>query len=69
MRGEILNLENGDRVIVGKIKPIGDREFCLEIHRGETGGFKNMHVLLTRMELNELEESIGAVLEPKRDPC
>ena len=52
MKAEIINIEDGGRVVLGKIKPIGNRTFCLEIHRGEPGGFENMHALMTRDELH-----------------
>jgi len=66
MKAEIVDLgDAGERIIVGKIKPIADRAFCLEIHRGETGKFANMHVLLTREELHELGEAVQSLLETK----
>lgn len=74
MKAEIVETEDG-RIIVGKIKPLGEREFCLEIHRGESGKFANMHALLTRDELHELGEAVRALLEagylgpdPRRGP-
>lgn len=69
MKAEIINVEDGSRVIVSKIKPpVGDRGFCLEIHSGEKGGFANKHALMTREELVELGEAVCALLEIKRGP-
>ena len=68
MKAEIINIEDGGRVVLGKIKPIGNRTFCLEIHRGEPGGFENMHALMTRDELHELGEAVRVMLEDGRDP-
>lgn len=65
MKAEIINLGDGERIVVGKIKPIADRAFCLEIHRGENGKFANMHVLLTREELHSLGESVRELLETR----
>lgn len=66
MKAEIIDLgDDGERLIVGNIKPLVGREFCLEIHRGEIGKFANMHVLLTREELHELGEAIQSLLETK----
>jgi hypothetical protein len=63
MKAEIIDLGGGERVVIGKIKPLGAREFCRELHRGESGKFANMHVLLTRDELAELGEAVRALLE------
>ncbi len=63
MKAEIVDLGDGERIVVGKIKPIAQREFTLELHRGESGKFVNMHVLLTRDELAELGEAVRALLE------
>lgn len=69
MKAEIINIEDGGRVIVSKIRPpIGDRGFCLEIHSGEKGGFANKFALMTREELHELGEAVRAILEDGRDP-
>jgi len=68
MKAEIVNLGDGERIVIGKIKPIAQREFTLELHRGESGKFVNMHVLLTRDELHELGEAVHALLEAGRDP-
>lgn len=67
MRAEIVNVEDGGRIIVSKIKPIGDRCFCLEIHSGENAGFANKHALMTQEELYELGEAVRAILEGGRD--
>lgn len=65
MKAEIIDVEDGGRVIVGKINPIGEREFCLEIHRGSRDEYKVMHTLLTRQELAYLMSSISVLLEAK----
>lgn len=62
MRAEIVEIENGGRVILSKIRPIGERDFCLEIHRGEKDRFQVFHALLTRAELWQIRTSIDALM-------
>lgn len=62
MRAEIVELKDGGRVVVGRVKSgSGMKEFIVEIHRPQDEGFKVMFTLLSREEFEDLSKAVDAI--------
>jgi hypothetical protein len=61
MKAEIVNCGDEGRVIVSRIRPIGDRGVCLEFHKGELDKYAVSFILLTTPEARELSAALGEI--------